>query len=139
MEHVAMISSLLMLAALVGILKPYINGWSRKRFAGAAFAFFVVGIITVPKPTEAQLAAKAAKKASEDAAAAKAAIDRDAATITDKAKDAIGNVVEYRRSEFPKLLAKVGSQTFSQLADVERGGIYYAAESSADRPPLSGP
>lgn len=49
-----MIATLGFFAALFGIIKPYIKGFSRKRFAVSALGLFVVMMIVVPKDAKRQ-------------------------------------------------------------------------------------
>lgn len=124
----AMVFALLFLAAVVGIFKPYIKGWKRRYFGIVAIVCFVAFGIAVPEPTPQELAVKARSEA-------KVAQGK----ITDKAREVLANLGEYKREDYPDTYKRVGESTFAMLARLERGAILVAAESkNCDKVKVSG-
>lgn len=72
------IATLCFLAALVGIIKPYIKNIRRKHFAWSAFGLFVVMMIVVPKDPKQQQIANSEEKLETSKVAEKSAAPKKA-------------------------------------------------------------
>lgn len=131
----------LLIAAAIGILRPY-RGWKRWHFAIGAFVAFVGMGLTVPHPTPQELAARKAAKEAETAAAAAVAAKADDDAAAAEAKTAHSRVVEkaqaalelaprYSKAEYGQTFTRVGGATFAKLNELEPGAAYAAAESGS--------
>lgn len=130
--------AIVFLAAVCGVIYPYVTGFMRWHFGLAALAAMITGAATMPPPTPEELAARKAaeaKEAAEEAraeqlaAAAKASEQQD--KVVAKARPALEVAPNYTRAEYGQTFARVGSKTFARLNGLEPGAAYAAAESSS--------
>lgn len=116
------------LVLLAGVIKPYINGFSRKKHALAAAGAFAVAMVAVPPMSdEAKAAAEAERVASEHKEVLDAAmVDPDGGYT-------------YTRDADPKTYELVGAEAFEKLSELEPGAFYAAARSnSCDKTGMGG-
>jgi hypothetical protein len=119
--------TLVLLACIVGVVRPFSYlGLERKHyFIGAAVAFIVMMFIAEPTP----------KTAAQQAADTRTAQN----VVIAKAKASADSIPTYTRKEFPETYKDVGAETFSRLAELEKGAVYAAAESErCDKVDVSG-
>jgi hypothetical protein len=114
----------LFFASLWGIIRPY-KDFSRKHFALATIASFVLFVVAVPpveeKGTFGSSAANAATESSADASASE--------EIATKAEPAMIGATTYTRADFEDTYETIGQPMFAKLTKLEPGAYYAAAES----------
>lgn len=121
-----LISIIVMMIAIIGIFKPY-YGWPRKAFGIATIFCFILSIImlvTVPKPTPEELAAREADKAVLLAQKAK----RTSQKIASKADLARNMSISYERSSHSDTYKTIGASAFARLNELEEGALFAVSE-----------
>lgn len=125
------------LAAVAGIIKPYLRQAKRWHFAlGAIASFFAIGVFAEPRSPE-QIAAQEKARAEAEAAEAREeaqakadAVSAEQSKITDKVSGDLLKAAAYSRADYPKLYSQLGKAAFEKLDDLEPGALYAAAESN---------
>jgi hypothetical protein len=133
----AVVFLLLTVAAIVGVIWPYVRDAKLWHFAAGALISFILMAVAIPPLTPQQLAVRKAQHAAEQADAVKKEADQKAAVlrlahddVAAKVEDTLARPANYAKGDYPGLLRRVGNATFALLNALEPGAAFAAAESS---------